>query len=449
MKEISKPKIFILSLTDFSDAIFTGIIASYLMYYFLPSNDSGIIALLPRAAVSFGAVKAVGFVFDFFIDILLSRYLDSRISGKTGRRIPIMKGSLVALIASTALIFFVPFQQANIWNVLWLGFFLIVYYTSFSLYYVSYYALEQEVVPAGRKRTYTYLISAITYFLGTIMVILLPAFKNILMGINVSVMTSWKIAVLSLSLLAGLFAWLPMIVVKEKDYYVCDEYHLSIRQTVKEIFSIKQFRWAFIGFFALNILTFAIDSLDLYYITVVFSLPEEAFSMSQTIYYLIAISTSFFAIYMGNRTSVKKQLCIAAALCCLAFINILLAPILLNFISGTVLLIIYYGCLVYPYAVYAVFPYVIFADIAEYDRKVNHKHRSAFHCAFQNFSFKFSQAFAFIVLPFVIRIGAAPGANVSKTGLYCSGFICLIFSVLTLYAFNNYQEPDITTMGPE
>ena len=449
MKEISKVKIFILSLIDFSDAIFTGIIASYLMYYFLPSEDSGIITLLPRAALSFSVVKAVGFVFDLFIDIFISKFLDSRKSGKTGRRIPIMKSSLIALVLSTSLIFFVPFKEPTVWNALWLGFFLLVYYMSFSLYYVSYYALEQEVVPAGKKRTYTYLVSAITYFFGTIMVILLPEFKSMLVALNFSVMLSWKIVVLALSLLAGLTAWLPMTVVSERDYFVSDDYHLSIKQTIKEIFSIEQFKWAFIGFFALNILTFAVDSLDLYYITILFSLPEEAFSISQSIYYIIATTTIFFAVYIANRTSVKKQLCIAAVLCCLAFINILLAPILLNFISGTTLLIIYYACLVYPYATYSVFPYVIFADIAEYDRRVNHKHRSGFHCAFQNFSFKFSQTFAFVVLPFTIRIGAASGSNVSRVGLYCSGFICLIFSVLTLFAFIKYQEPDINSNQSE
>lgn len=449
MKQISKFKIFMLSLTDFSDAIFTGIIASYLMYYFLPSEDSGILVLLPRAALSFSAVKAVGFVFDLFIDIFISKFIDSRKSGKFGRRIPIMKSSLVALVLSTALIFFVPFNKPSIWNVLWLGFFLIVYYLSFSLYYVSYYALEQEIVPAGSKRIYTYLVSAIIYFLGTIVVILLPEFKSILVDLNFSVMTSWRIVILALSLLAGFTAWLPMAVIKERDYFVSEDYHRSIMQTIKEIFSIEQFRWAFIGFFALNILTFAIDSLDLYYITILFSLPEEAFSMSQSIYYVISTATIFFAVYMAKRTNVKKQLCIAAVCCCLAFVNILLTPITLNFVSGTVLLIIYYGCLVYPYATYAVFPYVIFADIAEYDRKVNHKYRSGYHSAFQNFSFKFSQTFAFIILPFIIRIGASAGANVSKVGLYYSGFICLFFSVLTLFAFNKYQEPNTNSVQSE
>ncbi len=446
MKEISKLKIFILSLVDFSDAIFTGIIASYLMYYFLPSDDSGIITLLPKAALSFAAVKAVGLVFDFFIDIFISKGLDSRKSGKVGRRIPIMRISLIALIASTSLVFFVPFREASLGNVFWLGAFLIIYYISFSLYFVSYYALEQEVVPAGKKRTYTYMVSAITYFFGTIVVILAPELKNILVSQNFSVMDAWKIVVLAMSLLAGLIAWLPMTVVKENDYYISEDYHLSIRQTVKEIFSIKQFRAMFIGFFAINILTFAIDSLDLYFITVLFRLPEEAFSISQSIYYIIATLTIFLAVYVADRTSIKQQLCIASGFCCLAFAEIMLAPILLKLIGGTALLIIYYGCLIYPYAAFSVFPYVIFADIAEYDRKINHKHRAGFHCAFQNFSFKFSQNFAFILLPFVIKIGAPKGSNVSSVGLYCAGFICFAFSILMLYLFSKYQEPDINSI---
>ncbi|MDD3413478.1 MAG: MFS transporter [Lachnospiraceae bacterium] len=449
MKEISKFKIFILSLTDFSDAVFTGIIASYLMYYFLPSDDSGIITLLPRAALSFATVKAIGLVFDFFIDIFISRVLDSRKSGKIGRRAPIMRNSLIALVASTALIFFVPFQESNIWNVFWLGFFLIIYYISFSLFYVSYYALEQEIVPAGQKRTYTYMVSAITYFFGTIVVILIPELKSILVDLNFSVMNSWKIVVLAISLLAGFMAWMPMMIVKEKDYYIAEEYHLSIRQTIKEIFSIEQFRGMFIGFFAINILTFAIDSLDLYYITMVFRLPEEAFSTAQSIYYIIATITIFLAVYVAKRTGIKKQLCIASIFCCLAFSYILLAPFLLRFISGTAMMIIYYGCLIYPYAAFSVFPYVIFADIAEYDRKVNHKHRSGFHSAFQNFSFKFSQGFAFILLPFVIKIGAPHGSNVSRVGLYCSGFICLIVSIFMLYVFSRYQEIDINNNQSE
>ncbi len=444
MKEISKFKIVILSLTDFSDAIFTGIIASYLMYYFLPSDSSGIITLLPQATLSFAVVKAIGTFFDFFVDIIISKFLDRRKSGKFGRRVPIMKTSLIALILSTSLVFFVPFQEVNIWNALWLGFFLIVYYTSFSLYYVSYYALEQELVPAGKKRNYTYMVSAITYFFGTIIVILIPGIKDLLVDLGFSVMNSWKITIFGASILAGFFAWLPIKVVKEKDYYISKEYTLSIKQTIIELFSIKEFRAMFIGFFSINILTFVIDSLDLYYITIIFSLPEEVFSMTQSIYYLIATMTIFFAVFMANRTSMKKQLCIASASCCLAFINILLAPILLKFISGTVLMIIYYGCLIYPYAAFSVFPYVVFADIAEYDRKKNNKHRSGFHCALQNFSFKFSQSFAFIVIPFVIKIGASPGSNVSKIGLYGSAIVCLFFSIITLSIFVKYQELDLS-----
>lgn len=146
-------------------------------------------------------------VFDGIVDIPLSNFTDN-LRTKWGRRRPAILIGLIPLIISYVL-FTVPLNfEASISNTIWFGALLAVYYSSYTLTMVTYYATFAEIVETEHERVFLSNIKSVcdvVYFsLGFALV---PAFIS--MGMNIR-----TVALIFLPLAATML--IPLFLIKEK-----------------------------------------------------------------------------------------------------------------------------------------------------------------------------------------------------------------------------------------
>lgn len=146
-------------------------------------------------------------VFDGIVDIPLSNFTDN-LRTKWGRRRPAILIGLIPLIISYVL-FTIPLNlEASIANTIWFGVLLAIYYSSYTLTMVTYYATFAEIVETEHERVFLSNIKSVcdvAYFsLGFALV---PAFIS--MGINIRI-----VALIFLPLAATML--IPLFLIKEK-----------------------------------------------------------------------------------------------------------------------------------------------------------------------------------------------------------------------------------------
>ena len=113
MKQVSRKTIINFCLPQFAVGLFTTMLNNYLIYFYQPTESSGLPVLITQGYVVFGIltviglIKAIGHVIDAFSDPIVAGISDkSKI--KNGRRIPMMKWFSVPFAISALLIFWSP-----------------------------------------------------------------------------------------------------------------------------------------------------------------------------------------------------------------------------------------------------------------------------------------------------------------------------------------------------
>ena len=80
-KKLTGKAMFLFCLGDFSRAIFNGLTATYLMYLFIPGENSSLPLLLPYGALTFAVIRGIGVIFDALIDPFIASARASRFYG--------------------------------------------------------------------------------------------------------------------------------------------------------------------------------------------------------------------------------------------------------------------------------------------------------------------------------------------------------------------------------
>ena len=121
MKKLTTGKIIALCGGDFSRGMINGIIATYLLTFFIPTNAN---TTLPQffagAALVMAVIRGIGTVVDAVTDPLVAT-LSDKCTHKDGRRMPFLKYAAVPYALSVLLIFYAPFakgaaQQNNLYH---------------------------------------------------------------------------------------------------------------------------------------------------------------------------------------------------------------------------------------------------------------------------------------------------------------------------------------------
>lgn len=150
MKEVSGKTVINFCLPQFAVGLFTTMLNNYLIYFYQPTESSGLPVLITQGYVFLGIltviglIKAIGHIVDAFSDPIVAG-LSDKCNHKGGRRIPFMKWFSVPFACSALLIFWSP-SENPIFNNIWIAVFIWAYFIFYTLYMIPHNALLPEMI---------------------------------------------------------------------------------------------------------------------------------------------------------------------------------------------------------------------------------------------------------------------------------------------------------------
>jgi glycoside/pentoside/hexuronide:cation symporter, GPH family len=137
------------NLAGFSLNVYDTIFAAWIMYFYMPPDDSGHIRYMPMALL--GIILAGGRILDALTDPLVG-YLSDHTASRWGRRKPYIFVASPLLFISFALIWLPPQGQSSYLNALYLAVVLFVYYWAYTGVLIPWFAVLPEMRRENKKR---------------------------------------------------------------------------------------------------------------------------------------------------------------------------------------------------------------------------------------------------------------------------------------------------------
>ena len=196
IKKLPKRKMYRYCLADIAKGFFNGMIGNYLLYFFQPTAKSGLPILLPdNKFLGFitimALITAIGKIVDAVTDPIVAS-LSDKCTHKAGRRMPFLRFAAIPYALSVLMIFWAPFEAGSAANAIWVGFFLVTYYVSYTFYFIPRNALVPEIIPDAKDRVGYYGVSTV-FFMGTSSFMYAATlFVNILKGFGLTPLGAWR-----------------------------------------------------------------------------------------------------------------------------------------------------------------------------------------------------------------------------------------------------------------
>lgn len=451
MKQLPKRKIYRYCLADIAKGLFNGMIGNYLLYFFQPTVKSGLPMLLPQNKLLgfitvMALITAIGKIVDAVTDPLVAA-LSDKCTHVDGRRMPFMKWSAFPYAFSVLMIFYAPFTEGSVANAVWVGVFLVAYYTAYTCYFIPRNALVPEIIPDAKDRVGYYGISTAFFMGSSSFMYAATLFVNLLKNTGISPLWSWRIVFLIFALLGLLCVSLSATAFREKDYVQENTRpNESLLKSFSQVLRNKNFVLYGLGDLFSGVSMAFFQTAMLYYITMLLNVPEsQSFLVMLT---AIAVALCLFpCIVSFSRKYNKKVLLVAASIIftvVYAFIYVgdkiaALAPgheLWIGLAMGLVV--------AFPFAAINILPQAMLSDIIQQDSMKSGVNREGIFSATKTFIEKIASAVAMMVVSSVLAVGAASGESVGLKGVKLTGIYAGIFSILSLIFFILYKEKEVT-----
>ena len=450
-KTLPKSKMIRYCLSDIAKGLFNGMIGNYLLYFFQPTVKSGLPSLLPEnKLLGFLTVMALitglGKIVDAVTDPWVAS-LSDKCTHKDGRRMPFLKYAAIPYALSVLMIFMAPFKEGSVLNALWVGFFLIAYYTSYTFFFIPRNALIPEVIPDARDRVGYYGISTAFFMGSSSFMYAATAFVNIFKNLGVSALWSWRIVFTVFAAIGLTCVLLGATAFKEKDYAVANNIpKQSMLDSARVIFKNKSFLTFFAGdlFSYLSMAFF--QTAMLYYITMLLNVPESQSFLVMITAIGVALCLFPFIVKMSKEYGKKTMLVIASVVFTVVFAFIFFADVIAAMVAGHELLLgLAMGIVVaFPFAAINILPQSCMSDIIQKDSIEHGVNREGFFSATKTFIEKIAYSLAMVVVSSVLAVGALSGESVGMLGVKLTGVFAGFFSLVSLIFFILYDEKSVT-----
>ncbi len=438
-------------LSDVAKGLFNGMIGNYLLYFFQPTVKSGLPNLLPQNKL-FGfltvmaLLTALGKIIDAVTDPWVAS-LSDRCTHPEGRRMPFLKYAAVPYALSVLMIFMAPFQNGSVANAIWVGFFLVAYYTAYTFFFIPRNALIPEVIPDAKDRVAYYGISTAFFMGSSSFMYAATLFVNLIKDMGVSALWSWRIVFAIFAAIGLVCVLLGATAFREKDYVTANvRPQQSLLVSAKTIFRNK----SFVTFFAGDLFSYLsmafFQTAMLYYITMLLNVPESQ-SFLVMLVSIAAALCLFPMIVRSSKIYGKKSMLVGASVIfTIVFCFIFFGDKLAALVAGHELLLgLAMGLVVaFPFAAINILPQSCMSDIIQKDSLENGVNREGFFSATKTFIEKIAYSLAMMVVSSVLAIGAPAGESVGMLGVKLTGVFAGAFSLISLIFFLLYDEKSVT-----
>lgn len=388
------------ALGQFGWSLLSGIIGSYLIFYYIPTKESGISLFIPQVVflgfvTIIGAITMLGRLFDAITDPWIAT-LSDRSKSKKGRRISFMRNASVPFALTTVLVFWSPVNGESGVNVVFLAIMLLLFYLFLTMYVTPFFALLSELghTPEERLNLSTYI--SVTWFLGAAVASQAPLLWNLFMGMGYSTVTSMRIALSILSAIALIFLLIPVFAIDEKRYCESVPSELKMLDSMKATFRNHEFRMFVISDLVYWVAITIFQSSLLYYITILLRLPDTMFGIL-----FMGLGVGSFLFYVpiniiAKKIGKKKLLIIAFIFFLFVYVyGAFLGKLPFDNTLQAYLLVLLAAI---PMAIFGILPNVVVADIAEYDARKTGIRREGMFFGTRTFMSKIGQMFSMLIL---------------------------------------------------
>lgn len=421
---------------QFGWSLLSGIVATYLIFYYIPTNISGIPVSIPQIQF-FGFLTIIGLImmlgrfFDAITDPWIAT-LSDRSKSKRGRRISFMQRAAIPFAFFTVAVFYNPVVSESWVNVVFLTVNLLLFYLFLTMYVTPFFALLTELghTPKERLNLSTYI--SVTWFLGFAVASQAPLLWGILESSGLDKVLAMRVAFTILSAVGLIFLFIPVIFIDEKRY--CE----SVPSNIKMLDSIKAtFKNKFFTIFVFSDLVYWVaitvfQSALIYYVTILLSLPEDT---TGTLLVLLGLGSFIFYVPVNlvSRKFGKKSLLVFAFVLFVAtytFGAFLGTLPLISMTQGYILV----GLGMIPMAIFGILPNAVIADIAEYDARKTGVRREAMFFGTRTFMSKMGQMISMLVISALLLI-ERDGSNEIGIRLtaVAAGIFCLFGLIMLLF----------------
>ena len=450
-KKLPKSKMIRYCLSDIAKGLFNGMIGNYLLYFYQPTVKSGIPSLLPQnKLLGFLTVMALltglGKVVDAITDPWVAN-LSDRCTHKDGRRMPFMKAAAIPYALSVLMIFMAPFRQGSVANAIWVGAFLVIYYTAYTFFFIPRNALIPEVIPDANDRVGYYGISTAFFMGSSSFMYAATLFVNLIKGLGFDALWSWRIVFMVFTAIGLTCVLLGATAFKETDYVEGNvKPKQSLLTSAKTIFKNK----SFVTFFAGDLFSYLsmafFQTAMLYYITMLLNVPESQSFLVMLSAIGVALCLFPMIVRFSKKYGKKTMLVIASVIFTVVFAFIYFADKLAALVAGYELLLgLSMGVVVaFPFAAINILPQSCMSDIIQKDSIEHGVNREGFFSATKTFIEKIAYSAAMVVVSSVLAIGAPAGESVGILGVKLTGVFAGFFSLVSLICFMVYDEKTVT-----
>lgn len=442
MKKLTNSKIVALCMGDFSRGMINGIITTYLLTFFIPTNAN---TTLPRfflsASLVMAVIRGIGTIVDAVTDPWVANLTDN-CRHKLGRRIPFMRWSAVPYGLCCLMIFFPPVRGTSYVNAVWVGVLLILYYLFSTLYNIPYSALQAEIVAEPKRRVFLYTINSLMYVISNALVFCTSMTKGLLMGAGISEIWALRIPFIVCCTAGIITALVPAFAIREQDYIVQKPYSQPLGEALKAIFSYKNFTIITVGYLVMWVAFTFFNTAQVYYITNLLALSDLWVTVVTVISIGVGVCTYPLVNILARRVG-KKPLLLGA---CITYV--LLYGAIYNYswvirLIGSPAFAILIGLIIaMPIAITNIIPASMFADLAQYDTIKTGKNRAGMFLAARNFANKLCQSIVVIACALLLGKGADGTGAATAEGIRATALVACLFvaCALGIYFFYNDRE---------
>lgn len=448
---LPRRKMFRYCLADIAKGLFNGMIGNYLLYFFQPTLKSGLPHLLPNNKL-FGFITimalltALGKLIDAITDPLVAS-LSDRCNHKKGRRMPFMRIAAIPYALSVLCIFYAPFANGSLLNAIWVGFFLIGYYVSYTFFFIPRNALIPEIIPDAKVRVGYYGISTAFFMGSSSFMYAATLFVDLLKNNGLSPLWAWRSVFSAFALIGGICLLLSAYAFEENDYVQShNQLKESMFHSISAIFKNKNFILFSLGDLFSNVSMAFFQASMLYYITVLLNVAEA----NSFLVMLTAIATALclfpLIVKLSKKFGKKPLLLIAESIFTLVYCFIFFGDTIVSYAEGYELVIgLGMGIIVsFPFAAINILPQSVISDIIQKDSLDNGVNREGIFSAVKTFVEKIASALAMMCVSSILAIGSIPGESVGLFGVKLTGVFAGVFSLISIFFLCLYNEKIVT-----
>lgn len=450
-KSLPKGKMYRYCLADIAKGLFNGMIGNYLLYFFQPTVKSGLPILLPQSKLLgyitiMALITGLGKIIDAVTDPLVAT-LSDKCTHRSGRRIPFLRGAAIPYALSVLLIFYAPFRAGSVANALWVGFFLIAYYTAYTFFFIPRNALVPEIIPDAKVRVGYYGISTAFFMGSSSFMYAATLFVNLLKNAGLSPLWAWRTVFTLFAAIGVTCLLLSAYAFEEKDYVSANvRPKESLLRSCGQVFKNKNFLCFAAGDLFSGVSMAFFQTAMLYYITMLLNVPESQSFLVMLSAIGVALCLFPMIIRLSRKYNKKLPLVAASIVFTIVFAFIFFGDKIAALAPGYELFVgLALGVVVsFPFAAINILPQSILSDIIQQDSLESGVNREGIFSATKTFIEKCASALAMVVVSSVLAIGAAPGESVGLLGVKLTGVFAGGFSLLSLLFFLFYNDKKVT-----